>query len=184
MFRGIIMQEDVSLNIKIAIEESVKVKELVLRQELYKVLIEAGNLIVESILKGGKVLLCGNGGSAADAQHLTAEFLAFNRAGHIGERPDNKYEHCLQVQADKLYNNYRYVYKRRPNEKAMQKIREMSVKHCQKLRHIDDADMEAWVRKHKDKIKHDPASRQQAIDDIQDDSKWKRRVAQRKAQQN
>ena len=25
--------------------------------------------------KGGKILLCGNGGSAADAQHLAAEFL-------------------------------------------------------------------------------------------------------------
>ena len=25
--------------------------------------------------KGGKVFLCGNGGSAADAQHLSAEFL-------------------------------------------------------------------------------------------------------------
>jgi len=69
------MQEDVSLNIKIAIEESVKVKELVLRQELYKILNEIGDSIVESILRGGKVLLCGNGGSAADAQHLTAEFL-------------------------------------------------------------------------------------------------------------
>jgi len=69
------MQEDVSLNIKIAIEESVKVKELVLRQKLYKVLNEIGNSIIDSILRGGKVLLCGNGGSAADAQHLTAEFL-------------------------------------------------------------------------------------------------------------
>jgi len=63
------------LNIKISLEESIKVKELVLKQELYKVLVEIGNLIVESILQGGKVLLCGNGGSAADAQHLTAEFL-------------------------------------------------------------------------------------------------------------
>jgi len=69
------MQEDNSFNIKNAIEESIKVKELVLTQELYKVLIEIGDLIVESILHGGKVLLCGNGGSAADAQHLTAEFL-------------------------------------------------------------------------------------------------------------
>ena len=69
------MQEDISLNIKIAIEESVKLKELVLKQERYKVLIEIGELIVKSILQGGKVLLCGNGGSAADAQHLTAEFL-------------------------------------------------------------------------------------------------------------
>ena len=25
--------------------------------------------------KGGKILFCGNGGSAADAQHLAAEFL-------------------------------------------------------------------------------------------------------------
>lgn len=31
--------------------------------------------IVKKIKKGGKVFLCGNGGSAADAQHLTAEFL-------------------------------------------------------------------------------------------------------------
>jgi len=69
------MQEDVSSRIKVSIEESIKLKELVLEQELYKVLIEIGNSIVESILKGGKVLLCGNGGSAADAQHLTAEFL-------------------------------------------------------------------------------------------------------------
>ena len=69
------MQEDISSNIKIAIEESVKLKELVLKQEGYKALIEIGELIVKSILRGGKVLLCGNGGSAADAQHLTAEFL-------------------------------------------------------------------------------------------------------------
>ena len=69
------MQEDVSSNIKVSIEESIKVKELVLEQELYKILIDIGNLIVNSILQGGKVLLCGNGGSAADAQHLTAEFL-------------------------------------------------------------------------------------------------------------
>ncbi len=31
--------------------------------------------IVYSIINGGKVMLCGNGGSAADAQHLAAEFL-------------------------------------------------------------------------------------------------------------
>jgi len=33
------------------------------------------NLISESLIRGGKVLLCGNGGSAADAQHLAAELL-------------------------------------------------------------------------------------------------------------
>lgn len=31
--------------------------------------------IAESIRQGGKLLLCGNGGSAADAQHLAAELL-------------------------------------------------------------------------------------------------------------
>jgi D-sedoheptulose 7-phosphate isomerase len=32
-------------------------------------------MIWESVRKGGKVLLCGNGGSAADAQHIAAEFV-------------------------------------------------------------------------------------------------------------
>lgn len=31
--------------------------------------------ITEKLKKGGKILFCGNGGSAADAQHLAAEFL-------------------------------------------------------------------------------------------------------------
>ena len=44
------------------------------------------NTIYKSIKKGGKVFLCGNGGSAADAQHLAAEFVVrlrpnFNRKG-------------------------------------------------------------------------------------------------------
>ncbi len=32
-------------------------------------------LMTKKLLNGGKILLCGNGGSAADAQHLAAEFL-------------------------------------------------------------------------------------------------------------
>src|ERR1700730_12609850 len=31
--------------------------------------------MIEAILSGGKVLWCGNGGSAADCQHLAAEFV-------------------------------------------------------------------------------------------------------------
>ena len=69
------MSDDASLRIKTSIEESVKLKQLVLKEQLYKVLIEMGEMVVTSILQGGKVLICGNGGSAADAQHLTAEFL-------------------------------------------------------------------------------------------------------------
>jgi len=31
--------------------------------------------IIESIRNGGKLMICGNGGSAADAQHMAAEFV-------------------------------------------------------------------------------------------------------------
>lgn len=41
----------------------------------FQSLIEMGNIICRSIQGGGKLLLCGNGGSAADAQHLAAEML-------------------------------------------------------------------------------------------------------------
>jgi D-sedoheptulose 7-phosphate isomerase len=34
------------------------------------------DMIVESYSNGGKLLLCGNGGSAADAQHLAAELVS------------------------------------------------------------------------------------------------------------
>ena len=37
-------------------------------------IIAAANLIAESLRNGGKLLLCGNGGSAADCQHLATEF--------------------------------------------------------------------------------------------------------------
>jgi D-sedoheptulose 7-phosphate isomerase len=33
------------------------------------------NIIIECFQKGNKLLLCGNGGSAADAQHFAAEFI-------------------------------------------------------------------------------------------------------------
>lgn len=35
----------------------------------------AADLIVAALQNGAKILLCGNGGSAADAQHLAAEFM-------------------------------------------------------------------------------------------------------------
>ena len=71
------MSNELTLKVKNAIEESVKLKELVLQRELYKVLVEMGEVLIESILKGGKVLISGNGCSVTDAQHLnlTAEFL-------------------------------------------------------------------------------------------------------------
>lgn len=36
---------------------------------------ECGSLILETVRSGRKILICGNGGSAADAQHIAAEFV-------------------------------------------------------------------------------------------------------------
>ena len=44
------------------------------------------NLIVKSIKSGGKILFCGNGGSAADAQHWAAELLVRLRP-HVNRKP-------------------------------------------------------------------------------------------------
>ena len=35
----------------------------------------ASNLIIKSLENGGKIMFCGNGGSAADSQHLSAELV-------------------------------------------------------------------------------------------------------------
>lgn len=43
---------------------------------------EAGGLLVSALQKGGKVLLCGNGGSAADAQHIAAELIVRYKSAH------------------------------------------------------------------------------------------------------
>ena len=55
--------------------DSISVKQEIIDDESYKVLLEAGDIIANSIATGGKLLLCANGGLAADAQHLAAEYL-------------------------------------------------------------------------------------------------------------
>ena len=69
------MTEDIKNKIKQSFIDSVSVKNKILEDRTYEVLIEAGDIIARSISNGGKLLVCGNGGSAADAQHLVAEFL-------------------------------------------------------------------------------------------------------------
>ena len=69
------MSDDISKKLEAAFRDSISVKRKIIDQNLYKVLLQAGDKITESISKGGKLLICGNGGSAADAQHLAAEFL-------------------------------------------------------------------------------------------------------------
>ncbi len=49
-------------------------------------IIEIVQIIKKKLKKGGKILFCGNGGSAADAQHLAAEFIVRLRP-HINRQP-------------------------------------------------------------------------------------------------
>lgn len=44
-------------------------------QNQISVIEECGEILFETLTSGNKLLLCGNGGSAADAQHLAAEFV-------------------------------------------------------------------------------------------------------------
>ena len=37
----------------------------------------SGRLICDALTKGNKILICGNGGSAADAQHIAAELIGY-----------------------------------------------------------------------------------------------------------
>ena len=62
------------MKIKNIIKESIGVKELILSDEkLISNIEKAAQIIVDCYRNKGKVLFCGNGGSAADAQHLAAE---------------------------------------------------------------------------------------------------------------
>lgn len=46
---------------------------------------EAADLLIDCVKAGNKILLCGNGGSAADSQHLATEFMI--RLSHDLDRP-------------------------------------------------------------------------------------------------
>jgi D-sedoheptulose 7-phosphate isomerase len=57
-----------------SLRQHIEVLETVLRTQK-DAIDECGKLLYETFQKGGKILLCGNGGSAADAQHISAEFI-------------------------------------------------------------------------------------------------------------
>ena len=44
----------------------------------------AGSLMIETLKSGGKILTCGNGGSAADAQHFAAELVCRFEVERVG----------------------------------------------------------------------------------------------------
>ncbi|MBS4065077.1 MAG: D-sedoheptulose 7-phosphate isomerase [Chitinophagaceae bacterium] len=64
-----------SEQIKSIISASIEVKQRILADEaMIQKLAVVSKLITGAFKNGNKVLFCGNGGSAADAQHLAAEF--------------------------------------------------------------------------------------------------------------
>ncbi|MCC7466730.1 MAG: SIS domain-containing protein, partial [Saprospiraceae bacterium] len=57
-----------------SIQESISVKQHLLNDQAFIQKVEnAAQAMVSTFRNGGKILLCGNGGSAADAQHIAAE---------------------------------------------------------------------------------------------------------------
>lgn len=59
-----------------SITEGIRLREELLNDRQMLADIETvGNLIVRAFANNHKILLCGNGGSAADAQHIAAEFV-------------------------------------------------------------------------------------------------------------
>jgi D-sedoheptulose 7-phosphate isomerase len=60
--------------IREAINQSIQLKSLILSNEaILEIVAEAADIITRALKSGHRVLFCGNGGSAADAQHLAAE---------------------------------------------------------------------------------------------------------------
>lgn len=66
--------ESVCRTIARRLEESAGLKRTLARDNTAEIAALA-NLIIETYQAGGKVVLCGNGGSAADAQHIAGELV-------------------------------------------------------------------------------------------------------------
>ena len=66
------MNSDLLEYIRVELEESASVKRQ-LAQENTDIILKTAKVLASSLNAGGKLLLCGNGGSAADCQHLATE---------------------------------------------------------------------------------------------------------------
>tara|TARA_B100000214_G_scaffold345173_1_gene294866 strand:- start:23 stop:601 length:579 start_codon:yes stop_codon:yes gene_type:complete len=61
-------------NIKKQILESARIKHMIAKDGIEPIE-NAGKIFIECVERGGKILWCGNGGSAGDAQHLATELM-------------------------------------------------------------------------------------------------------------
>ena len=70
------MNIDLETIIKQEIQESINVKQSLLRDEqLITSVRQAAEAMIKSLKNGGKIITCGNGGSASDALHIAGELL-------------------------------------------------------------------------------------------------------------
>ncbi len=96
------------MNIKSIIEESISTKTRILKDNaLLNAIDDAAKLCIETFKNDGKVLLCGNGGSAADAQHIAAEL-----SGRFYRDRDPLYAEALHVNSSYITavaNDYSYA---------------------------------------------------------------------------
>lgn len=69
-----------SARAKAVFAESAQLKSEIAASDLPDALVRMAQIAGQSIQNGGKVMFCGNGGSAADAQHIAAELLVRLRA--------------------------------------------------------------------------------------------------------
>ena len=67
-------KDEVRAEVRVQIEDNVKVAGKLIEGYL-DAITEAADRIIRAIKDGNKLMLCGNGGSAADAQHIAAEFV-------------------------------------------------------------------------------------------------------------
>ncbi|KPM47039.1 D-sedoheptulose-7-phosphate isomerase [Jiulongibacter sediminis] len=93
--------------IKETLKESISVKKKILDNEELIAKIEKATKMIEAALRADKkILFCGNGGSAADAQHLAAEL-----SGRFNYDRDPLYAEALHVNTSYLTavaNDYSY----------------------------------------------------------------------------
>jgi len=78
------VESTMQLDIRKRIEDSIAIKQIVLKDRVIHSQIEwLARACITALKEGGKVIFAGNGGSFADAQHLSAEFTSrfmFDRA--------------------------------------------------------------------------------------------------------
>lgn len=88
---------------------SIDTKQKVIANEgLLKTIEEVTGIIVQAFKNGNKVLFCGNGGSAADAQHLAAEFSG---RFYSDRNPlPSEALHCNTSYITAVANDYGYEY--------------------------------------------------------------------------